>query len=105
MERVLVPPRLRVWSEGEWHIYFDPYNFIWVRVNDSGRLLIELFRKHMTIPAAAEYVSKKFGLALDKAEEAVRRFVDSVAGSGFLHLNRYYERPRTEFLSLEFPHD
>lgn len=105
MERVVVPPRIRVWSKGDWYIYFDPYNFVWVRVNESGRLLLELFRKYMTVPQIVDYVAGKFGLAREKAAEGVKTFVDSVVASGFLHHNEYRERDRSLFPQLDFPQD
>ena len=105
MERVVVPPRIRVWSKDGWYIYFDPYNFVWVRVNESGRLLLELFRKYMTPAEVVDYIVNKFGLAREKASEAVQTFVQSVEATGFLHYNEYRERDRSIFPQLDFPHD
>jgi AdoMet-dependent heme synthase len=105
MEKVVVPPRIRIFTQGDWYIYFDPYNFVWVRVNESGRLLLELFRKHMTVSQIAEHIVAKFGLPLDKAEEAVKSFVDSVVSSGFLHYNDYRARDQSVFPQLDFPQD
>jgi AdoMet-dependent heme synthase len=103
MERVIAPPRLRVWSENGWHIYFDPYNFVWAKVNDSGRALIEEFRKHRTIPQLAERVAARFNLTYDKAEASIRSFADKLVEEGFLHRNRYRERDRPQFSQLNFP--
>jgi AdoMet-dependent heme synthase len=103
MERVIVPPKLRVWSEKGWHIYFDPYNFVWAKVNESGRFLLEEFRKHRTIPALAQKTSKQFNLAYDKAESAIQAFVAKLVEEGFLHRNRYRERARPQFPQLNFP--
>lgn len=105
MERVVVPPRIRVWAKDGWYIYFDPYNFVWVRVNESGRLLLELFRKYMTRSQVADYVANKFSLPREKADEGVNTFIDSVVKSGFLHLDEYRERDRFNFPQLDFPHD
>jgi len=105
MKRVVVPPRIRVWSKDDWHIYFDPYNFVWVRVNESGRLLMEMFRKYMTAPQVVEQIVARFGLPSEKAEAAVENFVESVVGSGFLHYDDYRERDRSIFPHLDFPHD
>lgn len=102
-DRVIVPPRVRVWSRGEWHLYFDPYNFAWVRVNDSGRLLLELFCKHKTIGEAAEYISTQHKIAPEKAEALTRTFVDKLTASGFLHKGEYQERPRFVFPKFKFP--
>jgi radical SAM protein with 4Fe4S-binding SPASM domain len=105
MERVVVPPRIRVWSKDGWYIYFDPHNFVWVRVNESGRLLLELFRKYLTVPQVVGRIVEQFGLPREKAEEAVTAFVNNVVGSGFLHRDEYRERDRTAFPQLGFPHD
>jgi radical SAM protein with 4Fe4S-binding SPASM domain len=105
MERVVVPPRIRVWTKDGWYIYFDPYNFVWVRVNESGRLLLELFRKYMTTSQVVDYVANKFSLPREKADEGVNAFIASVVKSGFLHLNEYRERDRNPFPQLDFPHD
>src|SRR5712671_3739970 len=105
MDRTLLPPRLRTWTKDGWHIYFDPYNFTWVRVNDSGRLLLEMFRKYMSIPDVAAVIAEKFNLPPNKAEEAIGKFVDGLVTAGFLHKNRYQERSRTQFPRLDFPQD
>lgn len=105
MERVVVPPRIRVWAKDGWYIYFDPYNFVWVRVNESGRLLLELFRKYMTTSQVVDYVANKFNLPREKADEGVKTFIDSVVRSGFLHLDEYRERDRFNFPQLDFPQD
>ena len=41
LDRVLLPPRLRVFSRDGWHVYFDPHNFLWTRVNDSGHYILD----------------------------------------------------------------
>jgi radical SAM protein with 4Fe4S-binding SPASM domain len=105
MERVLLPPRCRTWSKDNWHIYFDPHNFAWVRVNDSGRLLLEMFRRHMREGEVAAAVAAKFMLPLEKAGAAVAKFTAGLIESGFLHRNLYQERPRAEFPTLDFPRD
>src|ERR1044072_2838037 len=105
MNRVVVPPRIRVWSKDGWYIYYDPYNFIWVRVNESGRLLLEMFRKYLTVPQIVERIIEQYGLPREKAEEAVAAFVDNVVGAGFLHHDEYCERDRTTFPRLDFPQD
>jgi radical SAM protein with 4Fe4S-binding SPASM domain len=103
MEKVITPPRLRTWSENGWHIYFDPYNFVWAKVNDSGRALIEEFRKHRTVQAVAGKVAERFKLTYTEAQAAVQAFVDKLVEEGFLHRDRYRERERPPFPQLNFP--
>lgn len=102
-DQVIVPPRIRMWSRKEWHLYFDPHNFVWVRVNESGRLLLELFRKHKTIRGAAEYVAKQHNIALKEAETLTLAFVNKLTESGFLHRGEYQERERFVFPTFKFP--
>lgn len=103
MEKIIVPPRLRVWSQDGWHIYFDPYNFVWAKVNDSGRFLIEEFRKFHTIPEITTKVADHFKFSYEKAEAGIRAFADNLVEEGFLHRNRYKQRERPQFPQLDFP--
>ncbi len=105
MNRVLLPPRCRTWSKDGWHIYFDPYNFIVVRVNDSGRLILDMLKRHMLLSDIAAAIASKFGMPLSNAQEAVERFAGSLIKAGFLHQNVYEERSRAEFNAVNFPYD
>ncbi len=102
MNRVLVPPRTRVFRQGEWFLYFDPYNFTWVRVNESGRFLIEQFRKYRTVEQVIGEVGETFDIAEQEARTAVDDFVQPLVESGFLHSERYRENERFEFAPREF---
>ena len=101
--KIVLPPRVRVWSKDNWHIYFDPHNFIWVKVNESGRFLMELFRQHLSPEEVTVIVSQKFDLPVSKAEESIELFIQTVANAGFIHIGEYQERERREFTQLEFP--
>ncbi len=105
MRKIVLPPKFRTWSKGEWHIYFDPYNFIWVRVNDSGKFLMDLFAKHRTVNDIAEIVTAQFSLPREKALGAIDNFVDTIVKSGFMHYDRYEEKDRDVFPTIDFPHD
>ncbi len=99
MERIVVPPRLRTWSEDGWHIYFDPYNFIWTRVNDSGKFLLEEFRKYRTIPDIIINVSERYKIPTERADEIIKKFVDNLIGEGFLHRDAYVSATAQNFRS------
>lgn len=101
--KIVLPPRIRVWSKDDWHIYFDPHNFVWVKVNESGRFLMELFRQHFSVAEIAAITSQKFDLAIEKAEEAIELFIQTVVKAGFIHLGEYKESDRRGFAQLEFP--
>lgn len=103
MQRVVTPPRLRVWDRGEWFLYFDPANFIWTRVNASGRFLLELLRKHWSTEQIAARVARDFNLPREDADRAVQGFVESLTALGFLHVDEYRLRERTSSGDREFP--
>jgi radical SAM protein with 4Fe4S-binding SPASM domain len=105
MDRVLLPPRCRSWSKDGWHIYFDPYNFVVVRVNESGRLILEMLRRHMLLSEIAAAIAAKFTMPLERAEEAIEKFAQGLITAGFLHRNAYGERERAEFSDPGFPYD
>lgn len=92
MQRVIVPPKIRVWQKDDWWLYFDPYNFVWARVNKHGRFLLERFRKHRTIPQIAAEVERDFGMPADDALRAVESFAGRLVESKFLHFDEYRER-------------
>ena len=104
MERIVLPPRYRVFPQEGSFLYFDPHNFTWAKVNESGRTILNLFRKHYTVAEAARKIAADFHLEESATHEAVRKFTDTVLAGGFLHVNRYVERPSSAFPSLEFPH-
>lgn len=105
MHKYVMPPRIRHWSEGDWNLYFDPYNFVWIKVNESGKTLINLLMRHYTVEQMIEYVIRKFEVSGEKARNGVENFLESIHKSGFLHINKYKERDRTKFPKLDFPHD
>lgn len=101
-DRVVVPPRLRVFERDGWHLYFDPHNFSWVRLNDSGRMLMERFRRYRTVEQVAEEVSESFGIEIGEAGEKIRGFVQGLVDQDFLHYDEYRERERPERNDLPF---
>ncbi len=103
MQRIVAPPRLRVWERGEWFLYFDPANFNWTRVNESGRYLLELFRSYWTVPQIASRVSEAFGLSSEQALDAVQTFADNLVALGFLHRDEYRLRERPDVPDRVFP--
>lgn len=102
MEMVIFPPRARMWSRDGWYLYFDPHNFNWIRVNESGHFILTRIQLYRMLDDIAEEVVEKFGLPLDRATAGVNAFVDSLIGSGFLHAGEYRERERPSFGPRKF---
>jgi radical SAM protein with 4Fe4S-binding SPASM domain len=103
MQRFVTPPRMRVFQQKEWYLYFDPANFAWTRVNESGRYILELLRRHWTTSQIAARVSSEFGIPPADAARAVRAFVDNLEVVGFLHRDEYRERERPYLDERQFP--
>lgn len=105
MKKYVMPPKVRQWTEGSWNLYFDPHNFVWIKVNDSGKTLVDLLLKHYTPEQMIPVVTQKFEVSEEKARSGIEGFIDSIRTSGFLHVNKYKERDRAQFPTLDFPHD
>lgn len=103
LHRVVGPPRVRVWSQGDWYLYFDPANFCWTRVNESGKYLLDRILRHWSADEIAARVSEDFGLPRDDAARAVKGFSDSLVAAGFLHEDEYRERERQPVEDRKFP--
>jgi radical SAM protein with 4Fe4S-binding SPASM domain len=103
MQRFVTPPRMRVFRQKEWYLYFDPANFAWTRVNESGRYILELLRKHWTTAQIAGRVARDFGMPPADAARAVGLFVENLEAVGFLHRDEYRERERPEIGDRPFP--
>lgn len=97
MRQVLLPPRTRVWNQKEWYLYFDPHNFLWVRVNENGRFVLEGLRCFKPVHRIAEEVSQTFAIGVQEADEKVNAFIDLLVDAGFLHIDEYCEREPVKF--------
>jgi radical SAM protein with 4Fe4S-binding SPASM domain len=102
MNRVLLPPRIRVWNQGDWHLYFDPHNFCWARVNESGRFILEQLRRFRRLDQIADEVASSFGMQFHDALAAIQSFVDNLVEEGFLHRDEYHEREELAFEPRQF---
>src|SRR5262245_53387112 len=102
MDRVLLPPRTRVWNQGDWYLYFDPYNFRWARVNENGRFILDHLRRYRTLGRIAEEIAKVYDVPLQEACVALDDFVGRLVEEGFLFVDEYEERERLRFGQREF---
>lgn len=100
--QILLPPLYRTWSRGAWHLYFDPRNFAWVRVNETGRFILERLARHRTEEQIGEEAVDRFGVPSAQAARTVTHFVDDLVASGFLHRDRYVERQGPRFGTRKF---
>jgi radical SAM protein with 4Fe4S-binding SPASM domain len=104
MDMVMLPPRTRVWAQDDWRLYYDPYNFKWIRVNESGHFILSRIEQYRKIEDIIDEACVKFGLPVERAEAAVTGFVENLVEVGFLHRNEYEERERPGFGKRDFAH-
>jgi AdoMet-dependent heme synthase len=103
MERLLLPPRHRIHKQDGAYLYFDPHNFVWVKANESGHLILQLLSKHFTEEQASRQIAATFHLEEEEARRAVAAFTAKLLTAGFLHRNIYVERPHPDFPKPAFP--
>lgn len=104
MNMVMLPPRVRMWNRDGWYLYFDPHNFKWVRVNDSGHFILTRLQLYRTTEDIISEIVECFGMTEDTARTAVHQFVDDLSSVGFLHHDEYDEGERPTFGPRAFAH-
>jgi len=104
MDMVMLPPRIRMWNRDGWYLYFDPHNFKWVRVNESGHFILTQLQLYRMPEDIVCEIVESFGLPEDRARAAVHQFVDNLSSIGFLHRNEYEEGERPTFGPRSFAH-
>ncbi|MCC4602288.1 PqqD family peptide modification chaperone [Xanthomonas campestris] len=104
MDMVMLPPRIRTWDRDGWRLYFDPHNFKWVRVNDSGHFILGRLRLYRSIEDIIQEISERFELSMDSAHTAAHQFIENLSSIGFLHKNAYNEGERPSFGPRKFAH-
>lgn len=104
MDMVMLPPRMRMWKRDGWFLYFDPHNFKWVRVNESGHFILTRLQLYRSPEDIVDEIGERFDLPESSARTAVHQFIDNLAGVGFLHHNEYEEGERPSFGARSFAH-
>jgi len=91
--KLLLPPKLaHLINEDGWHLFFDPENHVWVRLNDSGKEIIETLEKCRNLHETINAVSVRYGLCPDDIKEKVVDFIRSMIDAGIVHLDAYVHR-------------
>lgn len=104
MDRLLLPPRYRVYQQNGQYLYFDSHNFVWIKVNESGHFLLQLLTKYLTVSDLIHAIASRFAVSENEASQVVSSFTAKLIASGFLHRNVYRERQQTPFAGNSFPH-
>jgi radical SAM protein with 4Fe4S-binding SPASM domain len=107
--RIFLPEELFHFPKGDWHLFYDRQNHVWVRVNESGRQLIELFQKNDRIETVVGELCLRLNATPGDILKPVLSFVRHMIDSYFFFVDRYvvkkvvYElnapHPRTVYFS------
>lgn len=91
--RLILPPKLTHFTNRQgWHLFFDPENHIWIRLNDSGKEVIEALEKCSIIDEVIRTVAVHHGLDPDRIRGNVVRFIERMVNVGIVHVNQYVAR-------------
>jgi radical SAM protein with 4Fe4S-binding SPASM domain len=95
--RLLLPPKLaHLTNEEGWHLFFDPENHVWVRLNNSGRDIVETLEEHSSLEEVIDIVAVRYETCAHAIRDKVVDFIRSMINAGIIHVNRYVAR---EFVS------
>lgn len=89
---VCLPSYYCRWERGGWFLYFDPNNFVWVRVNKEGAEIIESFRRYKKVSEVVTEISNVYNLKKEEIEESIVNFVSKMIDIGFLHKDIYCKK-------------
>ena len=102
---LLVPPGLiHLTGEEGWHMFFDKENHVWVRLNESGKEIIESLRSHPDLAASIEEIARRFNLSPSDIQGKVLEFVRTMIDARIVHVDRYVIQKQAEKLAADHPY-
>ncbi|HUI30354.1 MAG TPA: PqqD family peptide modification chaperone [Candidatus Acidoferrales bacterium] len=91
--KLLLPPKLvHLANEEGWHLFFDPDNHVWIRLNDSGKQIIETLETSPDLDEAINRLCAHYRQSADSIREKVADFIRSMIDAGIIHLDAYVTR-------------
>lgn len=100
-KRYSMPDRYVVIPRGDWFVLFDPVNFSFTRVNADGKKILESIERETPVSAVIRSVASAYRRAPAEVHETVRRFLEDMTATRFLHEGPYTPRvdPPPDFTS------
>lgn len=100
---ILVPEKARHFSRDGWHLFYDPVNVNWVRLNNVGLSVLEAIKKHKYIEPIAAHLAEEYKETPPaEIRKMAGHFIESLVDAGFLHLN-HYKKEEIKFVYRETP--
>lgn len=90
MKIVLPPHYLKLERDG-WFLYYDPNNFVWIKVNRDGAAIIDNFREYSEVNKVVKELSSVYKVSEEEILSSVKNFLENNLKIGFFHKNNYKE--------------
>ena len=100
---VYLPAELFHFPRGDWHLFYDQQNHVWVRVNESGRQLVELFQENARIETVVDLVCTRFNAKPGDIRMPVLSFVRNMIESHFFFLQPYVVKDLVYKIEADHP--
>lgn len=102
--RLLLPPRM-VHFPGEegWHLFFDPENHVWVRLNESGKEVMESLETHMHLEEVLQDLADRFDLDPLDIRDKVLVFIKGMVEAHMVHVDKYVFHKQSTTLAADHP--
>jgi radical SAM protein with 4Fe4S-binding SPASM domain len=92
--KLLLSPRLvHLTDEEGWHLFFDPDYHVWVRLNESGKEIIETVQRRSNLDESIRDLALHYRLAPDNIKGKVVEFIRDMVETGIIQLNEYKVEP------------
>lgn len=91
--KLLLPPKLvHLTNEEGWHLFYDPENHVWVRLNDSGKEIIQTIGRLSNLDEVIGSLAFHYGLRAESIRDKVVDFIRDMIDAGIVHPNDYISR-------------
>ncbi len=88
--KVLLSPKLvHLTNDEGWHLFFDPDWHVWVRLNESGKEIIETLKRYSHLNEAIDNLALHYKLSPNSIRDKVVDFIQDMVNAGIIHLNAY----------------
>lgn len=103
--RILLPPKMvHLVNDDGWHLFFDPEYHVWVRLNESGKEIIESLETRSCVDEVINDLAIRYNVKPVDIRDQVLSFVRGMVEAGIVHLNQYVSRKVAYRLSGDHPY-
>lgn len=88
---IKAPPKRKIFKQDEWYVFYDPVNVKWIKVNESGKEIIQAIEENPILENAVKKLKQKYKDNVD--ENKIYQFIDYLADNAhYLHKGEYQRR-------------